>query len=216
MDVFFTDNDHRAYLAMLRESCMRHGITVWAYCLMRNHVHIIAVPSTPSALAQCFSEAHVRYSRRINRREDWKGHLWQARFGSSVMDERYLLAAVRYVERNPVEARIVARPWDYPWSSARWHMGMVRTDPVIRDDERLRTLVSDWRSYLDMHSCEAETRRIEQDVPVNRPLGEEKFIAELQEQFGQALVRRRAGRPTGSLGKKRALAPKNKLVAVPN
>jgi len=72
------------------------------------------------------AEAHRQYSRQINFREDWRGHLWQERFHSCPMDKMHLLSAVRYVEQNPVKAGLVRHPADWPWSSARAHLVRLR------------------------------------------------------------------------------------------
>ena len=195
LDVFFTDEDRTTYLALLRAACQRAGVQIWAYCLMRNHVHLIAVPAGEDSLARCFSDAHVRYTRRINFREGWRGHLWQARFGSSVLDERYLLAAVRYVERNPVKAGIMRVPWHYRWSSAAWHVGHVDSDPLVRGDELLRGLVSDWKAYLSREEEGVTERKIEQEAQVSRPLGSEEFLRTLEHRFGHSFARGKPGRP---------------------
>jgi len=100
-ETFFGDDDYRSYLELMAEWCTRCGVEVWAYCLMPNHVHLVAVPSTSGALAAAIGEAHRRYTRGVNFRQGWRGHLWQGRFASYVMDETHLLAAVRYVEMNP-------------------------------------------------------------------------------------------------------------------
>ena len=78
-----------------------HQVEIWAYCLMPNHVHLIAVPQSADGLRRAIGEAHRRYTRMVNFRERWRGHLWQGRFASFVLDEPYLLTAVRYVELNP-------------------------------------------------------------------------------------------------------------------
>ena len=97
---FFCDEDYRRYIDLMAEWCNRCGVAVWAYCLMPNHTHLIAVPQTEEGLRKAVGEAHRRYSRMINFREGWRGYLWQGRFSSFVMDERYLLTAVRYIELN--------------------------------------------------------------------------------------------------------------------
>ncbi len=89
---------------------------------MPNHVHLMRAPPTPEALRAALSEAHRRYSRLINFREGWRGYLWQGRFASCPMDEAHALAAARYIELNPVRARLAAAPEDWPWSSARAHL----------------------------------------------------------------------------------------------
>ena len=85
----------------MHKHAIESGVTFWAYCLMDNHVHLIAVPEKEDSLAKGIGEAHRKYTRMINFREGWKGYLWQGRFISYPLDERYLYAAVRYVERNP-------------------------------------------------------------------------------------------------------------------
>jgi REP-associated tyrosine transposase len=127
---FFCPDDYLLYIALLAEWCGRCGVEVWAYCLMPNHVHLIAVPGSPDALRRAIGEAHRRYTADINRREGWRGHLWQGRFASYVMDDRYTLAAARYVELNPVRAGLVARAEDYLWSSARAHL-LGRNDCLV-------------------------------------------------------------------------------------
>ncbi len=148
MAVFFSDEDRQVYVNYIQQACQHREVDIWAWCMMTNHVHFIAVPGRQTSLARCFSEAHIKYTRRINKREGWVGHLWQSRFGSSVLDERHLIAAVRYVERNPVRAGLVQEPWDQPWSSARRHTGKEKTDPLIRNDSALKNLIGDWKCYL--------------------------------------------------------------------
>ena len=84
-------------------------------------MHLILIPSTVEGLAQAVAEVHRRYTRMINFREGWRGHLWQGRFASFVMSEKHLMGAVRYVERNPVKADLVERAEDWRWSSAAVH-----------------------------------------------------------------------------------------------
>jgi putative transposase len=101
---FFCEEDYEAYLQLMAEWCAKHAVEIWAYCLMPNHVHLVAVPNSEDGLRRAIGEAHRRYTRRINFREGWRGRLWQGRFASFVMDEPYLLAAARYVELNPIRA----------------------------------------------------------------------------------------------------------------
>lgn len=119
---FFEVDDYRAYLALMGEWCRRCRVDVWAHCLMPNHVHLIAVPSTEDGFRRAIGEAHRRYTRRVNFREGWRGHLWQGRFASYPLDEAHLVAAARYVEQNPVKAGLAERAWGYPWSSAAAHV----------------------------------------------------------------------------------------------
>lgn len=142
---FFRDDDYRQYIDLMAEWCSRCGVDIWAYCLMPNHTHLIAVPRTEESIRKAIGEAHRRYARMINFREGWRGYLWQGRFSSFVMDERYLLTAVRYIELNPVRARLAADLAAYPWSSARAHIekrddALVKVSPVLE-------LVPDWNEF---------------------------------------------------------------------
>ena len=96
--VFFNEDDYQAYIELMSHWCQKHHVDIWAWCLMPNHVHLIAVPQDETGLARAIGEAHRRYTRRINFRENWRGHLWQERFASFPMDEQHLLAAARYAK----------------------------------------------------------------------------------------------------------------------
>jgi len=105
----FSEEDHSAYLALMAEWCGGSGVEVWAYCLMAKHVHLIAVPGSEEGLRRAIGQAHRRYTRRANFREGWRGHLWEGQFAFYAMDERYGLAAARYIEWNPVRTGVVNR-----------------------------------------------------------------------------------------------------------
>ena len=128
--MFFTDDDRHAYLGWLKEYAEKHEVDILAYCLMPNHIHLVAVPATEDNLQQALKPLHMRYAQRINRARGWKGHVWQGRFFSSPLDEAYLWAAMRYVERNPVRAKMVRKAENYRWSSAAAHC-RVREDEVL-------------------------------------------------------------------------------------
>ncbi len=190
-DVFFSDEDKESYLAILKEQSQRFGVTYWAYCLMSNHVHLIAVPQSSESLAKAVGEAHRRYTRMINFREGWRGYLWQGRFSSFPLDHRYVYSAIRYVERNPVRARIVKEAEEYPWSSARAHIGKLDDRLIERcylDDE-----IKDWRRFLDFEDNEEELQLFRRHGMTGRPLGNDKYIENLTRTLGRELKRRKPG-----------------------
>src|SRR5262245_58898186 len=92
LETFFNDEDYRTYLGLMAHWCAVYQVEIWAYCLMPNHSHLIAVLQAADGLRRAIGEAHRRFSRRVNFRQRWRGHLWQGRFASFVMDEPYLLA----------------------------------------------------------------------------------------------------------------------------
>jgi putative transposase len=187
---FFTNDDYRAYMSLLSNAKDQAGIDVWAYCLMPNHVHLVVVPEHKDSLAVFFSEAHRQYTRRINAREGWRGHLWQERFHSFVMDEAYLLAAVRYVELNPVKAKLCQTPEDWIWSSAQAHLrgeddGLVSVNPML-------ARISNWREYLKSDESINMQQRIRENTRTGRPGGSEAFLNKLESQTKRTL---RKGKP---------------------
>jgi len=190
---FFCDDDYRFYLKLLSEYSRKAGTQVWAYCLMPNHVHLVMVPCEEDGLRAVLSEVHRRYTRFINVRGRWCGHLWQGRFHSYVMDEGYLLAAVRYVERNPVAGRLCDDPCNWQWSSAVAHMngksdGVVNVKPML-------DRVGDWRCYLaDEKGSNGAMGLIKRHSRTGRPLGSEAFVRELEGITRRALLPRKAGR----------------------
>ncbi|MGA9583600.1 MAG: transposase [Allosphingosinicella sp.] len=144
---FFSDADYARYVALLRHGCAKAGTAIWAWCLMPNHVHLLLVPSRADGLAAALGPAHRRYGWEINQRQAWCGAFWQGRFGSVPMDEPHLHIAFRYVELNPVRARLATRPEDWRWSSARGHLGLA-ADPLA-DLAPARDRIDDWRAFLD-------------------------------------------------------------------
>ena len=187
---FFCDEDYQAYLDLMTEWCQKCRVEIWAWCLMPNHVHLIAVPQDEQGLARAIGEAHRRYTRRVNFREGWRGHLWQERFASFPMDETYLLAAARYVEMNPVRAGLAKRPEDYPWSSARAHMEG-RDDSLVKVAPLLE-IVGDWRTFLDVPATD-DPDLLRRHERTGRPLGGETFVERLEAELKRNLRPQKPG-----------------------
>ncbi|MDA8327583.1 MAG: transposase [Betaproteobacteria bacterium] len=199
-DVFFTDEDREAYLTWLREYCDKYKLAVLAYCLMTNHIHLIVVPTTVDGLQRVLKPLHMRYAQRINRARNWKGHLWQGRFFSSPLDEIYLLAAVRYVERNPVRAGMVERAEDYRWSSAAAHCGD-RSDNVLNlepDWRKQFAAIDDWSAWLSEADEIEKIRILRQNVEKGLPCGNESFVQRLGKIAERHLEYHPQGRPKKS------------------
>ncbi|MBU0881032.1 MAG: transposase [Candidatus Omnitrophica bacterium] len=190
--VFFNEGDYSEYLRLLNSYSQRFKVDILAYCLMPNHVHLITTPHEGGSLSQAIGETHRNYTRFINFREKWRGYLWQGRFSSYVLDEKYLLAAIRYILLNPVKAKIVKKPWDYKWSRARHHM-KVENNFMIKDS-LLRELVGDWKNFLDTAPEEDDVRLMQLHERTGRPLGCNSFIKKLETLLNVNLQKRRAGR----------------------
>jgi putative transposase len=190
METFFDDEDYEMYLSLMREWCLSSGVEIRAYCLMPNHVHLIAVPDDKKGLARGIGEAHRRYTRYINFKKGWKGYLWQGRFASFPMDEDYLLASVRYVELNPVRAKLVKRAEDYRWSSARAHLD--GKDDVLVKVRPMLDRVDNWKELL-ASGDQVLFDELRLHERTGRPLGEDAFVERMSKLAGRALGKKKPG-----------------------
>ncbi len=191
LQTFFADDDYRKYISIMAKQCAQWNVEVWAYCLMPNHAHLIVVPSTKESLAGAIGEAHRRYTYQLNMRNEWSGYLWQGRFASFPMDEAHLYMAARYVELNPVRAKLVNRPEQYPWSSAAAHLSG-RDDRLVKVKPLLE-LFGDWNSYLALGLPPKEAELLRKHERNGKPMGSPKFIAEMEEQTGFTLAPKKRG-----------------------
>jgi putative transposase len=189
---FFQESDYQLYLDLALEWCLQHGVQIWSYCLMPNHVHLIAVPDKEESLCKAIGEVHQRYTRAVNFRMGWRGHLWQGRFHSYPMDESYLLATARYIELNPVKATLVKSPEDYPWSSGRHHLGL-GVSPLVAASP-LRNLVDDWGVFLSSKQEDiTRIREIRRAERTGRPLGSSFFVENLEKKLHRRLRQMKPG-----------------------
>lgn len=205
-DVFFDDGDRRRYLLLLLEYSQKHALDIWAYCLMTNHVHFVAVPREEDSLAAAFKPVDMRYSQHVNRRLHTTGHLWQGRFYSCPLDDEHLWEAVRYVERNPVRAGMVKRAELYPWSSAAAHCGR-RLDPLVTGELEARGVVDDWPRWLRQGDDEKTLKLLRLRTRTGRPAGDAAFVARLEELSGRFLAPRVGGRPRKAAKQGKARKP---------
>ena len=167
-------------------------LSFWAYCLMDNHVHLIAVPEREDSLAKGVGDTHKYYTRMVNFRENWRGYLWQGRFSSFPLDEKYLYAAIRYIERNPVRAGLVKRAEDYEFSSAKAHV-FKKKDMLLSDNFVIEE-IKDWKVFLSGEDKEQDIKLFKKHARIGRPLGQEGFIEELEKMTGRILKPQKPGR----------------------
>jgi len=188
---FFSEEDYRVYLDLMSEYCQRYLLKVWAYCLMPNHVHLIAVPQSEDGLRRGIGEAHRKYTRHVNFRMGWRGHLWQWRFLSYPMDEEYLLATARYVELNPVKAGMIDLADQYPWSSAKFHTSGGTN--ILAEKSCLEEMVPDWRTYLSDGDDKRHAEKIKKAERTGRPVGCSRFVKELEKYLNRVLQKKKPG-----------------------
>jgi putative transposase len=195
-EVFFDDDDRRFYLWTLARYGRKCGVAVWGYCLMDNHLHVLAVPERAESLARCFAGTSLIYTQRVNKKQSRGGRLWQNRFFSCPVDrDEYLWPVLRYIDSNPVRAGKVRRALEYEWSSARSHAE--ETPDALLDIPGWLTAELRRRQYRDYLRDEPEelTLQIRRATSTGRPLGSPAFTATLSSRLHRNLGPKRPGRP---------------------
>lgn len=192
--VFLSDEDRDAYLRRLARAGDRHGLELWAYCLMPNHVHLVVRAARQDSLARTIGEVHGQHARVLHRREGWDGHLWANRYYAAALGPDRLWAAVRYVERNPVRAGLAARAEDFRWSSARAHCGLAPSAP-LSPRRPFPGPILDWRSWLAGAPDRDGEGAIRWCTARGLPAGSREFVADLERRLDRSLTPRRRGRP---------------------
>ena len=193
-NVFDEDGDRRLYLRLLRRYAERFEMSIWGYCLMRNHIHLLAVGNSIKSIPQALGNAHREYSRRRNLRAGVTGHLWANRYFSTALDEPHLWAAIRYVELNPVRAAIVADATAFAWSSARAHAGLAG-DVLLDPGRPFPGPIGDWRRWLANGLEHGALRRLRENTATGCPTGDERFVGAIEQRLKRRVRprRRRSG-----------------------
>jgi putative transposase len=200
--VFAASGDYEAYLAALAELKGVFGVKVYAWCLMTNHVHLLLEPSSGTGLALLMKRLSARQTRYRNRRERRSGTIWEGRYKSSlVQTDGHLLACCRYIELNPVRARMVAAAQDYSWSSCRARLGYARS-AVLDLDPCYRALAADestrrerYREFLQDAVPEGEWDLIRTAVQRGQLTGNETFSERIAALLHRKIENRGRGRP---------------------
>jgi putative transposase len=207
--VFFTDEDRRLYLSLVAEYSLEARLELLGWCLMTNHVHLLVIPGRPDSMATTLRRVHSEYSQVLNKRLGRSGHLWQNRYYSCPVGERYLFTVLRYVERNPVRAGLTEVAEDYPWSTAPYHAGLLTPPPALSLAAWSCAYTADeWRRVLGQRSPEPEMESIRTATQQGKPIGDPQFIQVLEDRLGRPLTVRRRGRPFGSKDKQnKSLCP---------
>ncbi len=191
--IFFEKGDYEAYIDFLSEECSAQNVSIWAYCLMPNQIQLIAVPQKEQSLARALGEAHRRYTRRINDRNEWRGHLFQDRFFSYPMDETHLMNAARHIETMPVFSGIAPSPENYLWSSARAHV-KGREDKLLAAEKPLLHFVADWSAFLQEWPQDQDPKAIERHLQTGRPRGNDHFLDAVESMIGKTVRPQKPGR----------------------
>lgn len=196
-ETFSSEIDRTTYLRLLRDNLHEAEADILGWCLMPNHVHLVALPAREDSLGLLLRRVHGRYAQYYNARVGRSGHLWQNRFFSCALGPGHLWAALAYVERNPVLAGLAQRAGDYRWSSAGAHLGGDDPASVLDLDWWRRENPENWEWRLNGGDRETDAV-LRSCTHAGRPFGSDDFVAEMAGQFGRRWVRGRPPRVAAS------------------
>jgi putative transposase len=183
-ETFRSDDDRTTYLGLLQDTQREVDVSLLAWCLMTNHVHLVAVPGREDALSVLLRRVHGRYAQYYNARWGRTGHLWQSRFFACPLGPDHLRAALAYVERNPVRAGIVAEAAEYRWSSATAHVQGQDPRGLLDMDWWRQHAPQDWERTLQA-TAPTHDDELRDCTYAGRPFGAEDFVAALEQRFGR-------------------------------
>lgn len=193
--IFLQEDDWKHYLSLLNKSCERYSVSVWAWSLMPNHVHLLLCPQDIWGLAKTMQRVARNYSLSINQRHGWSGRLWESRYYSCVVEkESYLWAVCRYIEMNPVRAGLVSKPEEWQWSSARAHLLGEEEEQIklyrwLKENDR-----KDYTMFVQREVLTEELLFIQQTTSSGRPLGKGNFVTDFERHLGRRIRPNKRGR----------------------
>jgi putative transposase len=199
---FFAEQDYLFYLDCLQDACRRYQVTVHAYVLMTNHVHLLMTPTDAEGISRVTQSVGRRYVQYINFEYRRSGTLWEGRHKASLIDaDNYLLICMRYIELNPVRANMVQHPAEYRWSSYRVN-AQSETATLIQPHPLYLVLGSDPSSRQHAYRCLFENQLDHQDIHAIRtalqfstPLGNDRFKQQIEAALGRSTGCAKRGRP---------------------
>jgi len=190
-NIFIDDEDRGYFLQCLKDSAAKAETKIWAYCLMDNHFHLLLVPINEQGLGKCLHRVTFKYAQYFNQKYGRSGRLWQNRYFSCIVDKNeYLWVAARYIERNPVRAKIAKSAEDWKWSSARFHIK--GGSPPVLSNWLDKSEKAEYRRFVQNEGSEEAIRKATSN---GRPLGDMKFVERLEGLLGRVLKPQKGGRP---------------------
>ncbi|MFH0838719.1 MAG: transposase [Candidatus Omnitrophota bacterium] len=204
--IFYNDKDRRFFIECLKAAKEKTKSKIYAYCFMTNHVHLFLEPSSKDGIGDMIQSLGRRYVRYINQTYKRTGTLWEGRFKSSLVSkDEYLLACARYIELNPVRAKMVTNPKDYPWSSFGFRADgrpdeLLDEDPVYNGlGKTSRERQTNYKEWLKRGIPKEELSLIRNAVQKGGIFGNKRFFDRVVQLTGRAVVLRPRGRPKKSL-----------------
>ena len=199
---FFEEENYRVYLNLMREALPRCGTRLHAYCLMTNHMHLLITPATAEGISNLMRVVGSRYAVYMNKRHGRSGTLWEGRHKASAVDSNgYLLKCYRYIELNPVVAKMVARPEEYAWSSysanawGTWNPAVTPHACYLKLSKRPAQRQHNYRELFQEVLSPEDIHAFQEATHYCMPVGSAFFRKQIEHKMGRPLGQAYRGRP---------------------
>jgi len=199
---FFKNGDYEFYLECLSDACNRYNVSLHAYVLMTNHVHLLMTPESEEGISQVMQSVGRRYVQHVNVKYRRTGTLWEGRHKASLIEEEaYLLACYRYIELNPVRANMVTHPLEYPWTSYFENSGVKQQTITVPHaiynrlglDKASRQTA--YKELFDLQLAPTLLNEIRRASEFSMPIGSAGFQHQIEDVVGRKLGYAKRGRP---------------------
>jgi len=190
--IFFEKEDFSNYLELIQKNLNDFKIDLLSFCLLPNQIHLLMEPKHKDDLSRCIGETNRQYTRYINQKKNWTGHLFQNRFFSYAMDDQHALRAARFIETLPVTAKITEKPQNYLWSSAKYRIKTIENSPI--KPFNMFHLDQNWEDFLGRIMDTEELKKIQTHLQTGRPRGNTLFLDTVEQQIGRPVRPQKRGR----------------------
>ena len=196
-EVFHKDKDYEAFIKLMAEAKERYPVKLYGYCLMPNHFHMAVNPKKGEELSRWMQWLMTSHVRRYHKHYGSSGHVWQGRYKSfMIQEDRHLLMVLRYIEGNPVRAKLVQLANEWRWSSLEETLS--RRKRILTDGAPIE-LPKEWERYVDEPFGITEIDRLRMSVNRQTPFGDTTWQMKVCREFGLESTIKRRGRPKKEL-----------------
>ncbi len=184
--VFHDALDYDNFVGLIRSATARIPVRLLSYCLMPNHYHFVIWPRGDDNLSDWMHWLFTTHAMRYHRRYETVGRLWENRFKAfPIQQDHHLMTVMRYVERNPLRAKLVDQAEQWRWSS-------IAANPCARGKDLTTRppipLPANWVSWVNMPQTEAELKSLRHSANRGTPFGSHEWVEETAEQLGLAFT----------------------------
>ena len=200
--VFFESSDYYFYLDKLREALIKYNVALHSYVLMTNHIHLLMTAKDKTSISLLMQYVGRFYVPYINHKYQFSGSIWEGRFKSNLIEsERYLLACMRYIEENPVRAKMVSKPEEYLFSS--FHSNAEGQKNILISEHEVFMRLSDDKDKRHLFYSQLFNQKLDDDAlnqirlgcQSGTPIGSSDFKAEIELAIGRKIGKLQRGRP---------------------